>query len=221
MLADNMVRDEPARRDYLQTLKRESQRLAKIVENVLCFARLSEVRASIVNQPTDAAGVLDRIVPVLSRRASESGMSLEADVGAARGAVVRVDPQTLERILSNLVDNACKYAKDCPQPEGGPDNRIHIRARAGNGLLEIQVADHGPGIPRGNRRRAFRAFNRADDTSNTAPGLGLGLSLARGLARSLRGDLRIADADRPGHGAVLLLTLPAQTAADQGVLARA
>jgi len=221
MLADNMVREEPKRGEYLATLKRESQRLAKIVENVLYFARLSEVRASVANEPVEGAGMLDRIVPVLARRASESGMTLDWDLEAARGAVVRADPQTLERILANLVDNACKYAKDFARPDGKIDNRIHVRTRAANGMLEIQVADHGPGIARANRRRAFRAFNRTDDTSNTAPGLGLGLSLARGLAKSLRGDLRIVGFGEGGQGAVLALTIPAEATADEGVLARA
>lgn len=221
MLADNMVKDEPKRREYLATLKRESQRLAKIVENVLHFARLSEVRSSVSNEAADGVEILDRIVPVLSRRAAESGMTLDSDVESARGAVVRADPQTLERILSNLVDNACKYAKDYPQADGKVDNRVHIRAHAAGGVLEIRVTDHGPGIARQNRRRAFRAFNRADDTSNTAPGLGLGLSLARGLARSLRGDLRIVGFGGGGEGAVLLLTIPAEIGVGAGVLARA
>jgi signal transduction histidine kinase len=222
MLADNMVREEPKRSEYLSTLKRESQRLAKIVENVLYFARLSEVRASVANEPVEGGEMLDRIVPVLARRASESGMTLDWDLEAARGAVVRADPQTLERILANLVENACKYAKDFARADGTIDNRVHLRTRAANGMLEIQVADHGPGIARGNRRRAFRAFNRTDDTSNTAPGLGLGLSLARGLARSLRGDLRIVGfGGEDGQGAVLSLTIPAEVGVGAGVLARA
>lgn len=214
MLADDMVRDENAKREYLSTLKRESQRLAKIVENVLCYARLAEVRASAQTQRIDAGELLDRIVPSLARRASEAGMSLEADLGAARGAALDVDPQTVERILVNLVDNACKYARGAE----GSDQRIHLIAHAGSGHVDIRVADHGPGIPRSLRRAVFKPFNRARmSTQSSAPGLGLGLSLARGLARELRGDLRIAPLPAGFQsGAVMSLVLP--TAAPEAVL---
>ncbi len=208
MLADGMIREEPARREYLVTLKRESQRLARIVENVLGYARLSEVRAAVQNEWVDAANLLDRIVPGLVRRAADAGMQLVVESDLPPGVQVRVDPQTVERILANLVDNSCKYA--CGPSAGHPDRRIHVRARAGGGFLEIQVADHGPGIPAALRRHAFRAFNRASrDNSNTAPGLGLGLSLARGLARELGGDLRILSQVSGMTGATLSLTIPA------------
>jgi signal transduction histidine kinase len=226
MLADGMVRDESSKRTYLATLKHESQRLARIVENVLCYARLSEVRASAHTEDVDALDLLDRSIPAMERRAEEAGMLLVTDVNAARGARLRVDPQTVERILMNLVDNACKYAHGHPQPDGSVDDRIHLAVHAGHGAggagraggaggaagtLEFIVADHGPGIPKDMRRAVFTPFNRSrTKTESTAPGLGLGLSLARGLARELGGELRLIPCP-PGFptGTAMALVIPA------------
>ncbi|MBC7771185.1 MAG: HAMP domain-containing histidine kinase, partial [Pyrinomonadaceae bacterium] len=222
MLADGMVRDESAKREYLNTLKREANRLAKIVENVLCFARLSEVRSTSRAEETDAADLLDRTVPTLARRAAESGMTLDVDIEALRGATLCVDPQTVERILTNLVDNACKYAAGyCPPGEAGgsgiADDRIHIRGAVIDRQVSISVADHGPGIPISQRSKVFRAFNRSgSDSSNTKPGLGLGLSLSRGLARSLGGDLTLGAPPSGSSGAVLTLIIPAAHSAGVG-----
>ncbi|MGE3107782.1 MAG: sensor histidine kinase [Phycisphaerales bacterium] len=211
MLADGMVRDEQARSEYLGTLKRESKRLAKIVENVLCYARLSEVRATSRAEVLDAGELLCRIMPTLERRAVESGMDLTTKIDPAHGVRLNADPQTIERILANLVENACRYAADHTFPDGTSDPRIHIEAAAHPGELRIVVADHGPGVPRHLRGRLFKAFNRAGrETNNAAPGLGLGLSLSRGLARSLGGDLVLLDDYAAAPGAAFELRIPAE-----------
>jgi signal transduction histidine kinase len=221
MLADDMVRDEKSKREYLTTLKRESQRLAKIVENVLCYARLAEVRASAQTQALDAGELLDRVTPALARRAAEAGMQLVVETNSARGVTIDVDPQTVERILTNLVDNACKYARGYAVSGVAEDHRIHLVTHAAPGRLEIRIADHGPGIPRAHRRKVFRPFSRAGiGEAHAAPGLGLGLSLARGLARELGGDLRLGQIpDSFASGTVMCLVLPATVAAGVGELA--
>jgi signal transduction histidine kinase len=217
MLADGMVKDESARREYFGTLKRESQRLARIVENVLCYARLAEVRSALHKESLDAGALLDRLTPALARRSAEAGMELQADTAAVRGHAIDVDAQTVERILMNLVDNACKYGG----PDSGGDSRIRLSAHPGTGVVEIRVADRGPGIPRSQRRRVFRAFSRtAAARESAAPGLGLGLSLARGLSRELGGDLSVATPE-DGRGAVLALTIPCRGIEPVASLARA
>src|SRR5258705_488807 len=89
MLADGMVREEPAKRDYLITLKRESQRLARIVENVLGYARLSEGRAAVQTEDIDAGDLLNRIVPGLGRRATDAGMQVIVESDLPPGGQVR------------------------------------------------------------------------------------------------------------------------------------
>jgi signal transduction histidine kinase len=108
------------------------------------------------------------------------------------------DTKGFERILLNLVDNACKYAA-----EGG---RIEIEARNGD-RPRVRVRDHGPGIDPEDRDKIFRPFRRASrDADSPNPGLGLGLALCRGLARTMGGELTV---ERPeeGPGAVFVLEL--------------
>jgi signal transduction histidine kinase len=202
MLADNMVRDEPRRTEYLSTLKGESRRLAGIVENVLDYARLGERAKAAPPAPVPLADLLADVRPALEAHARRCGMDLAADTAPADGALVAADPRTVERILLNLVDNACKYASD------SADRRLHLTARSGGDGVEISLRDHGPGVPRGEQARIFEPFHRARrDAQGPKAGLGLGLALARGLARELGGDLRLATP--PGDGAEFRLTLPA------------
>jgi signal transduction histidine kinase len=197
MLADGMVRDEARRGEYLGTLKRESERLAGIVENVLAYARMGAGlrRAGAPVQPV--AELLDTITPSLRERAHQCGMTLELDADAP-GLHVAADRGSLERVIANLVDNACKYAADAADP------RITLRVRPRAGGVEFRVRDRGPGVPKHERRRIFSPFVRARrDAADASSGLGLGLALARGVARSLGGDLRLVRSVEPGAEFVL------------------
>ncbi len=216
MLADGMVSDEEVRTDYLHILKRESERLTGIVENVLEYARLTRQRSS----KDKAAGVqtlspgalIARFRPALARRAGQSNLDLvvSMDLEAHKERTVTVDPHAVERIMMNLIENACKYAAptegdDLPIEEA--DTRIHLDITIKNNTLELLVADHGPGIRPGEGARIFGEFQRGwRGLSNARSGLGLGLALSRGLAREMDGNLILTK--RRGHGAEFLLTIP-------------
>jgi signal transduction histidine kinase len=200
MLADGIVRDPAAQQEYFTTLKDESIRLRRIVENVLEYARLEGRRAGGKYAPIGVEELLDRVLPALERRAAEAGMELEPDLRARPDAVVEVEVQAIEQILFNLVDNAAKYGT-------GGEPRIHLEAITTRDELVVTVVDHGPGIPGEVRRAVFAPFKRAaGDAEGIIPGIGLGLSLSRGMARNLGGDVRVED--REGYGAVFSLTLP-------------
>lgn len=202
MLADGMVRDEPKRKEYLSTLRQEAERLARIVENVLEFARLGERRPSPGAKLTDPGAVLERLMPVLRQRAEQAGMTIRYEDAVGPGPrLVRLEPEAFERVVTNLVDNACKYACES-------DNReIVVHLDRHDGRIRLSVADHGPGIPPGETDRIFQPFHRAPrDSNGSKSGLGLGLSLARGLARQAGGELSVAPGNRPG--AVFRLILP-------------
>jgi len=200
MLADGMVQGEDRQREYLSTLKRESERLATIVENVLIYARTGN-RVS-VGQLRPVRALLDAVVPLLEQRTEQAGMELEVDVELSRPLAVVADAASLDRVLGNLVDNACKYAS-----EAG-DRRVTLRVReTGNGV-EFRVRDRGPGVAPRERRRIFSPFTRArTHAADGSSGLGLGLALARTVARSLGGDLRLAVPAEPG--AEFVFWLPA------------
>ena len=145
--------------------------------------------------------LLERVRRELEPFARERGMELHVQAEAARGTMVRVDPQALEQILFNLVDNSCKYAS------GSTDSRLEIEARPRDSVLEILYRDHGPGILAEDRKKIFTAFRRGQrDSQVNLPGLGMGLALARGLARQAGGDLQLDG--REQEGVVFLLTLP-------------
>jgi signal transduction histidine kinase len=222
MLADGMVTEESARREYLVTLKQESARLAGIVENVLAYARLNRAGRDQHRVRTEAItpeALLVRLRPGLSRRAEQSSMDLivsneAGDQDAGGGRELMVDPQSVERVLTNLVDNACKYAAPSGEDDPDAETRIHLDLRVMGENLEILVADYGPGIDSADRGKVFGEFQRGRAGQRAdRSGLGLGLALSRGLARESGGDLRLVR--RRGHGAEFLLTLPMQPAAEQ------
>ncbi|MBX3366587.1 MAG: HAMP domain-containing histidine kinase [Phycisphaeraceae bacterium] len=205
MLADGMVTDDASRAEYLQTLKHESTRLQRIVENVLDFARLGRARAhaSPTHTPsTTLQQILDHVLPTLRQRVEQSGMTLELEIkDEVLSATAAISSDAAARVLVNLVDNACKYASDAD------DKRITLSAQRAGARLLLTVADRGPGVPPAERRRIFNAFARGKHhETSAAQGLGLGLSLARTIARQHGGELVIEKATHPG--AAFTLEIP-------------
>jgi signal transduction histidine kinase len=199
MLADGMVKAEEDQRTYAKTLSSESQRLARIVESVLEYARLGR-RHGNGRTRIGAAELTQRLAGVLRQRAEQAGMMLVVEDSSAPSAHVLVDPATIERVLYNLVDNACKYAS------GAEDKRIHFTVESTARDLIITVRDHGPGLERHEQRRIFRPFVRGHRQSDgSIPGLGLGLALSKGLARELHGELKALPTDQ---GAAFRLRIP-------------
>jgi signal transduction histidine kinase len=203
MLAEGMIADEEKRRKYIASLHGESERMSHLVENVLAYAQLENNRGGAERiQAVPLAEIVDRIAPHLAERAARSGMELVVEPAAgALEQTVRADLSAVERILFNLVDNAGKYAR------GAADRRIHLTIRASAGPAELCVRDHGPGVPDDLRKILFDPFSKsAQDAANSAPGVGLGLSISRRLARQMSGDLKLDEAVR--DGACFALTLP-------------
>ena len=97
------------------------------------------------------------------------------------------DPRLGERLIANLIDNACKWS-----PEGAP---VRLSAAAADGVVTLQVVDQGPGIPRSERDAVFEPFQRRGDTA-AVEGTGLGLAVARGFTRVMGGTLEIDESSR-------------------------
>ncbi|MBS0197135.1 MAG: HAMP domain-containing histidine kinase [Planctomycetes bacterium] len=202
MLADGMVQDEDARMTYFGTLKSESQRLARIVESVLDYARLSGKRTTKAIAAITVADLVTSLKRPLAARCEQSGMSLCVEGDQSDSRVIETDAGILERIVFNLVDNACKYASEAT------DKRVCLSFALNDSQLQLCVRDFGPGIARAESSRLFRPFVRGERHGHGAiPGLGLGLAIASGLAKELGGNLDLADAAK-GGGACFCLTLP-------------
>ena len=203
MLAEGMVKDPEDQKHYLQTLQRESDRLARVVENVLAWSRLEEGRFTARRQRVGVKNLIDAVIPALGQRLGEVNMTLDVNVADdARELVVETDEEAVGQILFNIADNAAKYAA------GAEDTQVHLTVRQKGRLLELTMCDGGPGIPVKHRNSIFVPFDRGAvmGSSNDVPGVGLGLPLARGLARDLQGNLRLQG--NPGGGACFVLELP-------------
>jgi len=187
MLSRGMVTDAK-RAEYVETLHKEADRLGHLVENVLSYARLESPKKRPASEPFSLNSALDRMRESLERRAEEAGMTLDWQCNGESDVTVRADSAAVERIVFNLVDNACKYARNAD------DRQVHIACTVDNGAALIRVRDHGPGVSPEMERRMFLPFAKSDcEAANTAPGVGLGLSLSRGLARRMGGDLRLKE----------------------------
>ncbi len=203
MLEGGMVEDDSQRRHYLGTLRAEADRLGHLVENVLAYSRLERHRATTSETVESPLGdLLARPVERLSERARQAGMTLDADLPEGVAAVrVRTNPTSLEQILFNLVDNACKYAA------GSGERTIHLSAAGYGDVVRLTVRDHGPGITDGREPRLFKAFSKSvQEAANSAPGLGLGLALSKRLAHAMGAKLELDTGCR--DGTCFALTLP-------------
>jgi signal transduction histidine kinase len=200
MLDEGMVSSQESQRSYLKTIRAEADRLGHLVENVLSFARLERGRAALGREVAAPERMLQSLLPRLELRARQAGMELVVGPLYTQ-ANVCVDISVVEQILTNLVDNAVKYAG------GATDRRIHLDVAPAGRWIALSVRDHGPGLDPKVVRRLFRPFSKsAHDAAQSAPGVGLGLALCRRLARSMGGDLRLAE-NGPA-GAAFTLTIP-------------
>lgn len=199
LLEQGRVRDAAQGTDYLRTIGRETQRLARLVNNALDFSRLEQGKKKYARETVDLTAEITRLLDTHAPRLVETGLALHRELPPGP-LPLTCDRDAVEQIVLNLLDNAGKYAA-----EGG-EVTVALRTRPGGGA-EISVSDRGPGVPPEHRERIFEKFHRVDDALTAEKGgAGLGLSIARQLARGLGGELRYAD--RPGRGAEFIFELP-------------
>jgi signal transduction histidine kinase len=174
----------------------QATRLARLVEDLLTVSRIEDGVIPLQWERTDPR-------ELLAEATSASGMSgrLLVEVGPVRD--VRCDRDAIVRVLTNLLDNARKYA-----PDG---SRVHVTLSLEGDLVRFAVADEGPGIPEDERDEVFERFRRLDGGSSK-PGEGLGLYICRGLVEAHGGSIRVDDG--PKGGAEFSFTLPRATARD-------
>jgi signal transduction histidine kinase len=202
LLTSGMIRDEEQQKEYLLTLHRESERLNRLIENVLDFAKLEKRTVQAHKVPTALADLLDTVVLAWSDRMTSEGRELITTSTLPTGQMLTTDIRMAAQILGNLIDNARKYAASAV------DRRVWIAAKPGDcGHIIIDVEDRGPGVAASERAGIFKPFRRGETADTTAGGAGLGLALARQWAEMLGGRLsyRVADG---GIGACFRLELP-------------
>jgi len=199
MLARGMV-PEASRSEYLATLESESARLARLVDNVLRYARIEDGRKGAQRRSIDVAELVERCVPELARACANHGERLELQDATDGPVQLTTDPEAVLQILTNLVENACKYGRS----QHGVSMVLSVDRDAQRVVFEVR--DDGPGVPSSVQGSIFDPFERGGrDASDPAPGVGLGLALSRALAHDLGGRLTLEPSER---GATFRLVLP-------------
>ncbi|MDY3555468.1 ATP-binding protein [Gemmata sp. JC717] len=202
LLTSGMIHDEAKRQEYLRTLAVESERLHRLVDNVLDFARLEKRRRNGDLKPVRVAELLDQLKETWADRVAAEGHELVVVSTLPPELEFSTDPVMVQQIVGNLIDNARKYAR------GAADRRIWLWAKGGGaGRVTFEVEDRGPGVPAGERRAIFKPFRRGSVADTTAGGAGLGLALAKQWAEVLGGTVAYRPADG-APGACFRLELP-------------
>lgn len=187
--------EESQRTELLDVMERQAGRLAEMVEEMLTAAKLER---------SDTAPLLRRIdLSALIRMvAVESGVAGQpVDLQIPEVCEARADPESVRRIVGNLVENAHKY--------GAPPVRIALQLDGEN--VVVSVIDSGAGVPASEREKIFDRFYRSDITGQK-PGVGLGLPIVRGLAETCGGSVWVEDS--PEGGAAFRVSLRARAAED-------
>jgi two-component system, OmpR family, sensor histidine kinase KdpD len=164
----------------IEAIEEEADRLTRLIGNLL---DLSRIEAGALHPRTDWVDLLDVISTAAShtrKPASAHRLQIELD---GELPLVRADASQLERVFSNLIENALRFSP--------PDQPVRITGGTGAGKVIIRVVDRGPGVPVSQREAIFKAFH----TGNNGEGAGLGLAISKGFVEANGGELRLqADA---------------------------
>ncbi|MFO1475404.1 MAG: ATP-binding protein [Verrucomicrobiota bacterium] len=187
---------------FLQTIQRNAARLQFLIEDLLTISELEGGRIQMNLQRVELPAAAEKVFAELGPRAAARKVTLSHQV---QNLAVQADPDRLQQMLANLVDNAIKY--------GRAEGCVEITARSDDaGMVELCVADDGPGIPAASLERVFERFYRVDKArSREQGGTGLGLSIVKHLVQNHGG--RVWAKSEPGQGAAFYLSLPAAKAA--------
>lgn len=186
---------------YLKVIADESERLTRLVGNVLDFGRLDEGRKRYHPVPVDLCGLVEATGALWKELAAAEEMTVAVRLPEPPAECV-IDRDSLMQVLYNLFSNALKYAKT--------GKKIDLTLAAGEtGGWIIAVRDYGPGIPAASAEKIFRKFYRVDNSLTAeVSGFGLGLAIARQLMRDQGGDLLLG---RKSPGAEFLIVLPEES----------
>jgi two-component system, OmpR family, phosphate regulon sensor histidine kinase PhoR len=195
-------------REYAGIITREADRLTRLIDNVLDFARIERGKAAYQFSRGNLATVVERAVDLLQYRAEQGHIKLAAEVEPGPPDT-QLDENAMTLLVLNLIDNALKYGVEAGEREGSPEVQVSLRQR--DGQLVLRVADNGPGIPKEEQTRIFERFYRTK-AARTKPvrGSGIGLSLVKHIAEAHGGHVRV-DSDL-GKGTAFEVTIPVREA---------
>lgn len=180
MLQEGLVEDPGKQQEYYRTITSESERLTRLINNVLALSRI-EQRQKLPLRAGDVRPVIREVVDVLRPHADREGFTLEVELHDEVPHAL-FEPDALRQVLFNLIDNALKYSHDAR------DKRVTVEVRrTGQGAVSVSVRDRGPGVPKDRLGHIFEPFYRVEqELTRKHQGTGIGLALVEGIARAMR-----------------------------------
>ena len=195
-IVDGVAEAEPA---MMQTALTQTERLGRLVAELLDLSRLDAGVVPMIRTPIDIRAFLDDVVREAHVNAAGAGRDVHFVVSVP-SVVVPGDRERLHQVFANLLDNAARHS-----PPGGT---VLVRAERRDDHLMLVVADQGAGIPAAERERVFERFTRGERPAGG--GTGLGLAIARWVIQLHRGTIAVVEPDRDRRGCHMQVTLPLQ-----------
>ena len=192
------ITTEGKKNEYYSIIRKESERLTALINNILDFSRIEAGRKEYDFRETDIAELVHNTLDSYRFQIEQQGFALEEhiDQGIPK---VKVDREAIARALVNLVNNALKYSAN--------EKVLGVRLYRDNAMLKLEVSDRGIGIERHEQARIFEKFYRTcDPLVHNTKGSGLGLSLVRHITRAHGGEVEVEST--PGRGSKFTLLLP-------------
>lgn len=193
--------DESRRAQYYAFIHDESERLSRLISNVLQLASITRNEPALELRPVMVGELLDRIASKVASQVERSDFEFSLDLrDDARAAVVEIDEDCMIQIVINLVDNAIKFSRDAEI------RRVEIGARLeSDNRVRFSVRDYGPGIPREQMKKIFRLFYRPrSELTRETVGTGIGLAIVHQLTTAMGGEVDVRNR-KPGAEFGILL----------------
>jgi signal transduction histidine kinase len=187
-----------AQRKYLRTIISESERLSRLLSNVLDFSKIEQGTRTYRFESASVEDVVRAAAEAMAFPLAQKGFDLRIDVEAGLPRV-RADKDALEQAVLNLLDNAMKYS--------GRNRELRLKLGRRDRMIGIEVTDSGVGISEEDKARIFGKFFRAPAAeSQRIPGAGLGLTIVSHIAEAHGGRVEVSS--RPGEGSTFSILLP-------------
>ena len=198
LLVMNRVKNDAARQEYYSIIHNESDRMSRLIANLLDFARLERERQSLHLSRVNLAELVMKELDAFRHQMQKEGFELITDVEDGIPDTL-ADPNGISMALFNLLDNSVKYS--------GGHKQVTVRIRRNNGFVDLAVKDAGLGIPEEERHKIFEKFYRGRGAEvRHIRGNGIGLAITKEVAELHGGEIRVES--RPGQGSTFTLRIP-------------
>jgi len=189
--------------EYYQIIRKESERLTSLINNILDFSRIEAGRKEYEFRDTDLRELVANTMESYRYQIEQQGFTLEEKIDPV--PALKVDREAMARSLVNLVNNALKYSQD--------QKYVGVNLYRDNGSVKLEVVDHGIGIPPQEQEKIFEKFYRVGDPLvHNTKGSGLGLSLVHHIVHAHGGDVQVESV--PGRGSKFTISIPVQPSHD-------